>query len=198
MLTSILGKVGLPVLIEFVARALGWLEHPAARSASQALEEVESALAGGLISPDQMAEANRHAEAMAEIKMKEFEASLSEVNQSLRAEISSQDKYVRRMRPTFGYLMAFTWAAQMFALAYVIIFDTANAAALMHGVAALSTIWAVGLSVLGVYVYKRSEDKKLSSLPFDMDFVFGSSVPKSKMAKTVSRETDDVKYRVND
>lgn len=163
MLTTILSKIGLPILIEFVAQALGRLDHPTAQSAREALEEVEGALAGGLISPEQMVEANRHAEAMAEIKMQEFETSLSEINQSLRAEIASDDKYVRRMRPTFGYLMAVTWAAQMFGIAYVVVFETEKAAHVLEAMAALSTIWAVGLSVLGIYVYKRSEDKKTLS-----------------------------------
>lgn len=163
MLTTILSKIGLPILIEFVARALGRIDHPAAQSATRALEEVEGALAGGLISAEQMAEANRHAEAMAEIKLQEFESSLAEINQSLRAEIASEDKYVRRMRPTFGYLMALTWGAQMFGLAYVVVFKTESAAFVLEGMAALSTVWAVGLSVLGIYVYKRSEDKKTFS-----------------------------------
>lgn len=163
MLTTILSKIGLPILIEFVARGLSRIDHPVAQSATRALEEVEGALAGGLISPDQMVEANRHAEAMAEINMKQYERSLSEINQSLRAEIASEDKFVRRMRPTFGYLMAATWAAQMFGLAYVIVFQTEKAAYILEGMAALSTIWAVGLSVLGIYVYKRSEDKKIFS-----------------------------------
>lgn len=161
MLTSILSKIGLPILIEFLAQALGRIEHPATKAASGALEEVKGALAGGLISAEQIAEGNRHAEAMAQMRMQEYEISLSEVNQSLRAEINSSDKYIRRMRPTFGYLMAFTWAAQMFGLAYIIVFETAKAALILEGMAALSTIWAVGLSVLGIYVYKRSEDKKL-------------------------------------
>ncbi len=166
MLTSILSKIGLPILIEFVAQALGRIDHPVAKSAAGALSEVEGALAGGLISPDQMAEANRHAEAMAQINIQQYETSLSEINQSLRAEISSDDKYIRRMRPTFGYLMAATWAAQMFGLAYIIVFQTEKAALILEGMAALSTIWAVGLSVLGIYVYKRSEDKKIFSSPF--------------------------------
>lgn len=160
MLSTILSKIGLPILIEFVARALGRIDHPVAKSAAAALEEVEGALAGGLISPDQMVEANRHAEAMAAINMQQYETSLHEVNQSLRAEISSDDKYIRRMRPTFGYLMAATWATQMFGLSYIIIFKTELSAIVMEGMASLSTIWAVGLSVLGIYVYKRSEDKK--------------------------------------
>lgn len=166
MLTAILSKIGLPILIEFVMQGLSRIDHPVAQSATQALEQVEGALAGGLISPDQMAEANRHAEVMAEMNMKQYETSLAEINESVRAEIASDDKYVRRMRPTFGYLMAGTWAAQMFGIAYVIVFQTEKAAFILEGMAALSTIWAVGLSVLGIYVYKRSEDKKIYSSSF--------------------------------
>ncbi|MEM7618412.1 MAG: 3TM-type holin [Pseudomonadota bacterium] len=163
MISTVLSKIGLPILIEFVAQALGRVDHPVAQNAKKALEEVEGALAGGFISAEQMAEANRHAEEIARINMQQYEASLSEINQSLRAEISSNDIYVRRMRPTFGYLMAATWAAQMFGIAYVVVFKTETAAFVMQGMAALSTIWAVGLSVLGIYVYKRSEDKKIFS-----------------------------------
>ena len=65
------------------------------------------------------------------------------------------------MRPTFGYLMAFTWAAQMSAVAYIMVFETDKASVVIEAVESLSAIWAVGLSVLGIYVYKRSEDKKL-------------------------------------
>jgi hypothetical protein len=168
MLSTVLSKIGLPLLIEFVARGLGRLEHPAARVASDALAQVEEALQSGSISAEELSEANRHAEAMASMRMKEYETSLAQVNASIRAEIISEDQYVRRMRPTFGYLMAITWGLQMGALSYVIVFQTERAASLMHGMASLSTIWAVGLSVLGVYVFKRSEDKKLSAVTRDM------------------------------
>lgn len=73
----------------------------------------------------------------------------------------SQDGYVRRMRPTFGYLMAFTRAAQMFGLAYTIFVNPSEAGQIMATVSHLTGIWGIGLSVLGIYVYKRSEDKKL-------------------------------------
>ncbi len=181
MLSTVLSKIGLPVLIEFVAQALGKIDNPIAKSASAALEEVEGALTGGLISAEQMAEANRHAEAMAMINMQQYETSLSEINQSLRAEITSDDKYIRRMRPTFGYLMAATWASQMFGLSYIIIFKTELAATVMQGMAALSTIWAVGLSVLGIYVYKRSEDKKIFSKPFVQNIIDGFEKPEKKI-----------------
>lgn len=92
--------------------------------------------------------------------MQNYQTTLTEINKSLRAEIASEDPYVRRMRPTFGYLMALTWAAQMFGIAYVIMFDTDKAGVVMAAMANLSAIWAVGLSVLGIYVYKRSDDKQ--------------------------------------
>ena len=96
------------------------------------------------------------------MQSEEFKVTLSEINQTIRAEVASQDKYVRRMRPTFGYLMALTWAAQMFGIAYIIIFDTDRAGAVMAAMGSLSAIWGIGLSVLGIYVYRRSDDKKLN------------------------------------
>ncbi len=163
MLPSIIAKLGLPVLISLLGGALGRIDNPVAQSASKSLENFEGALAGGVISSEQMMEANRHAEELARIKAKEYEMALSEVNQSIRSEAASSDAYVRRMRPTFGYLMAVTWAAQMLALAYVVVFETDKAKTVLEGMESLSTIWAVGLSVLGIYVYKRSEDKKAVS-----------------------------------
>ena len=163
MLGTIIARLGLPVLVSVIGDALGRIDNPAAQSASKALNNFEGALSTGAITAEQMAEANRHAEKMAELKAKENETALAEVNQSLRLEASSDDPYVRRMRPTFGYLMAFTWAAQMLGLAYVLTFETEKAPEVLNSMEALSTIWAVGLSVLGIYVYKRSEEKKTVS-----------------------------------
>lgn len=162
MLETLLAKIGIPVLINILSEALGGIDHPATKTASDALNKVDEALKNGGISQDQLQEVNRHAEMMAQAKSEEYREAIAQVNQSLRAEIASNDKYVRRMRPTFGYLMAITWAAQMLAIAYVIIFKTAQAGVVMGAMASLSAIWAVGLSVLGIYVYKRSEDKRLT------------------------------------
>lgn len=112
------------------------------------------------ISPEQAAEANRHIETMTQIESETSAKILAEVNASLRAEVISEDKFVRRMRPTFGYLMAITWTAQMLAIAYVIIFETEQASLVIEATQSLGTIWTVGLSVLGIYVYKRSEEKR--------------------------------------
>jgi len=162
MLEAVIAKIGVPVLINVLSEALGTMDNAVARGAAKTLENVDQAISQGQISESQLSEANRHAEKMAELKYKEYEASLGQVNQSLRAEILSEDKYVRRMRPTFGYLMAITWAAQMLGLAYVMVFETDKVGVVMHGMSSLSAIWGVGLSVLGVYIYKRSEDKKLT------------------------------------
>src|SRR5690606_20511202 len=152
-------RLGLPLLVSLIGGALGRINNPVAQTASEALNNFEGALAGGAITAEQMAEANRHAEDMARTRSQEYQTALSEINESIRTEAGSSDAYVRRMRPTFGYLMAVTWAAQMLGIAYVMIFETDKAPVVLNGMEALSTIWAVGLSVLGIYVYKRSEEK---------------------------------------
>jgi hypothetical protein len=58
--------------------------------------------------------------------------------------------------------MALTWAAQMLALAWIIITDPQQAGLVLQGMDALSLIWTVGLSVLGIYVYRRSDEKRQS------------------------------------
>lgn len=160
MISGFLSSLGLPVLVSILGSVLGTINNPVAKTAAGALGEVSTLIQNGGISPEQLAEANRHTEKMASMEIEGYGAALSEINQSLRAEIASSDRYVRRMRPTFGYLMAATWAAQMFGIAYVIIFDTDKAGVVMAAMGNLSAIWAVGLSVLGIYVYKRSDEKQ--------------------------------------
>lgn len=160
MIPAILAKIGIPVLAQIVSDALRDIQHPAAKSASKALGELDEVLKNGEITEGELAEANRHAETMAQIRAEQYADNLGEINASLRAEVASNDAYVRRMRPTFGYLMAVTWAAQMLGLAYVVVFKTGEASIVLEAVESLSMIWTVGLSVLGIYVYKRSEDKR--------------------------------------
>ena len=161
MSVATLIHVGLPVLIQAVGEILKGVDHPAARTASAALSEVKDAISRGQISAEQMAEMNRHAEKLAEMELAERGSAIAQVNESLRAEVASSDPYVRRMRPTFGYMIAFTWAAQMMAVAYVIVFDTPAAMTVIGAMESLGTIWAVALSVMGIYVYKRSEEKRI-------------------------------------
>jgi len=159
MLPALLAQIGLPVLIRAVSEGLGRIENPVAQTAASALKDADVAVQSGSIPPESVAEANRHVERLAELERGAETATLAQVNRSLRAEVASDDAYVRRMRPTFGYGMAATWCAQMGAVAYAIVADPAHAGALIEAMASLGTIWTVGLSVLGIYVYKRSEEK---------------------------------------
>ncbi len=161
MTTPLLLQLGLPLLADIVGSALKTVEHPAARGAAASLGKLGEIMNAGSISPEQIAEANRHAERLAEMKINEQQAAYEQVNESLRAEVASSDIYVRRMRPTFGYLMAFTWAAQMFAVAYIIVFRTEDTAYILEAMESLGMIWAIGLSILGVYFYRRGGEKRI-------------------------------------
>jgi hypothetical protein len=161
MAINLLAQLGLPFLVELVSGVLRGIAHPSAQSTADALDGLDEAIKTGGVSSQDIGEANRHMEEMTKLKIEEQTKLAAEVNSSLRAEITSNDKFVRRMRPTFGYLMAITWAAQMLGIAYIMIFHTKDAVLVIDAMESLGTIWAVALSVLGVYVYKRSEDKKL-------------------------------------
>ncbi len=159
MIAALLAQIGLPLLVNAVGGALRGADHPVAKAAGEALGAVDAAISDGEISGDDLKEANRHLEKMTELEAAADQTWLQEVNKTIRTEVASSDAYVRRMRPTFGYIMALTWAGQMGAIAYVIVTDAPNAGPVIAAVASLGTIWTVGLSVLGIYVYKRSQEK---------------------------------------
>ena len=160
MIPALLARIGLPVLVQSVTGALEKINNPVARTAADTLKQVDQAIHQGSISREDVAEANRHVEKVAEIDSIEFKTLIEQVNRSVRTEATSQDIYVRRMRPTFGYIMAVTWAAQMLSIAYVILENPEKAGVILNAMGALDTIWTVGLSVLGIYVYKRSQEKR--------------------------------------
>lgn len=163
MVLPVLLQAGLPALIKGLADGLKTVNTPVAQGASGALGALLEAFRKGEIPPEQLTELNRHVEKMHELEAAERQTSIQQINESLRTEVASNDPYVRRMRPTFGYIIAITWAAQMFAIAYVMVFETTQAALVIEAVQSLGTIWGIGLSVLGIYVYKRSEEKKIDT-----------------------------------
>ncbi|MDF1749950.1 MAG: 3TM-type holin [Alphaproteobacteria bacterium] len=160
MLPMLLAQIGLPLLVKAVGGALSNSSNSVAKAAGEALGQVDTEISAGRLDGDQLKEANRHLEAIATLEATTDQTWLQEVNQTIRAESTSEDAYVRRMRPTFGYIMAFTWAAQMGAIAYTVVADPQQAAPVIAAVASLGTIWTVGLSVLGIYVYRRSGEKQ--------------------------------------
>lgn len=163
MIGTLLATVGLPALARLVGGALREVDSPVARGAAEALDAVGDAFAGGAIPPEQMAAAHRHIEKMAEIESAEARTALEQVNLTMRAEAGSADPFVRRWRPMFGYCVALTWAGQTAALLYVVVATPEYAAEIMDAVAGLSVMWGVALSVLGINVVKRSDDKAVAT-----------------------------------
>ena len=90
-------------------------------------------------------------------------AKLTEINRTMRAETRSDDAYVRRWRPTFGYAVALAWTAQMGAMTWAIIVTPALAGGVISAMGSLSMMWGVALSVLGVAVHQRSKDKAIAA-----------------------------------
>jgi len=96
---------------------------------------------------------------------------LATINATMQAEMKSDDKYVRRWRPTFGYLVGATWFLQValtsIAIIYVAMKAPENTTAIYGGIAEISgsmvVMWSIALSVLGVSVKQRSNDKALAS-----------------------------------
>lgn len=110
----------------------------------------------------------------AELQRMQIEAEtarLGEINRTIRAEAASNDAYVRRWRPTYGYAAAFTWSAQMIALmiivGYVVVKAPTSASTVISALAGLlgplMVLWGVALSILGVSIAKRSQDKQIAA-----------------------------------
>lgn len=160
MFSTIFSTIGLPIIMRIIGEALGQINNPLAKTAAEALGNLNLAVEQGKLTQEEVTEANRHAEKMAELQFTNQQTNLAEVNETMRQELVSEDKYIRRMRPTFGYIMALTWFVQMLGLAYIIVFDTNKSVIVLNAMGSLSVIWTIGLSVLGIYVYKRSDEKK--------------------------------------
>lgn len=163
----------IPALIAAAAPALIDLffgDEPIAERAITAATTVATKLTGKTSEEEQIAALRSDPELMLKFQQltadeaitihKEETKRLRDVNKQMAVEVNSGDAYVRRMRPTFGYIMAFSWLVQMGAISWVIVTDPTQAGVVIAAVASLGTMWTVGLSVLGLYVYKRSEDKK--------------------------------------
>lgn len=162
----LLAQLGLPLLVRAVGAALGSIDHPTAKGAAAALDDAARAIGAAQIAPAQVAEANRHIERMAELALAErredgadWRATIAQVNATMRAEAQSEEAFVRRARPTFTYAVAASWTAQMAAIAWLMVAEPQYVAETVAALADLTVIWSVGLSVLGVYVFRRTSEK---------------------------------------
>lgn len=95
---------------------------------------------------------------------------LQTVNETIRTEARSDDSYVRRWRPTWGYLTGWSWFIQSIAIAVAIVWscvDAGNGNQILTGlaslIAALMPMWAVALAMLGINIQARSRDKQVAA-----------------------------------
>ncbi len=160
MIPMLLAQIGLPLLVKAVGGALETIDDPIARSAAAAVKAVDEAVGRQAITPAQVAEANRHTERMADLNGTLDAVALRQINRTFRAEVTTDDAYVRRWRPTFGYAVALAWLATMGACAWAVVATPGQAPAIIAALVNTSPIWAVALGVLGVSVVKRSQDKQ--------------------------------------
>jgi hypothetical protein len=104
-----------------------------------------------------------HAKEMRSMLIQAETNHLAEVNATIRAEYQQEDKFVKRWRPTLGYAVTLSWTLTWFAVCYVIVFDTSKATAVVNALSATAVMWSVALTLLGVSVNKRSQDKQVSA-----------------------------------
>ncbi len=90
------------------------------------------------------------------------------VNETMRNESNSNDGFVRRWRPFYGYAVAISWFVQMTGFTIMFVYTSIkspeNLANVVQQFAVLSgsliSLWGIALAVLGVSVHKRSLDKQ--------------------------------------
>ncbi|MDF2183473.1 3TM-type holin [Grimontia hollisae] len=98
----------------------------------------------------------------AKLESEERKLAITEQTRVMQAELASNDAFVRRWRPTFGYAMCLAWVLLFFGVAFALVFHPAQAAAVINAVVALTPLFSVALAVLGISIHKRSQDKQVA------------------------------------
>ncbi len=158
IIAKVLGRLGLPFLLRFVGKSLSIIDDDIAGKASKALLDVNTAIEDKKISLEQVGEANRHLEAMENIDIK----TLVTINETIRQELQSEDRFVRFWRPCFGYAVSISWVATMLTICYLILSGNENAEKIIMALVETTSLWGIALGVLGVSVVKRSQEKNRS------------------------------------
>ncbi len=155
-----------PVIGTALGGPVGGLIGSGVRVAAEMLtgeSEPEAVIANLTGNPELLAQLEEKSIELERTRLIEETKRLQSVNETMRAETQSEDPYVRRWRPTWGYVTCLVWGAQGLALAWVIGDAPEKAPAVISAMAAMTGIWAIALAVLGVSIWKRSDDKKVKA-----------------------------------
>lgn len=160
-------------LAQFVPQLLRWAgKDGAAEIADKAVKTAQ--VITGLERPEDAIDALkanpelvlRYQQTMNEVVVAQLDAEtrqLESINATMRAEYASNDNYTRRWRPTMGYAVTIAWFLQMLAVSAVIVWKPLDAVPIITALAQLTALWGVALTILGVAVAKRSEDKQVAA-----------------------------------
>ena len=162
MIAKILGKIGLPLLVKYLGKALSGMNCTVAQEAGQMLGSVDDAIQNRKISLEELKEANRHVEKLQEIEAGLDDKTLNTIHQTIRQELSSEDRFVRFWRPAIGYSVALAWLMNMGTICYVVISDNPRAPEIIAALVETTSLWGIALGVLGLSVVRGTPDKNAS------------------------------------
>lgn len=159
LITKLLGKLGLPFLINLVKDSLSNMDNDLAKQAGSALGEVNTAIKTQEISLQEVKEANRHIEKIKELQGEYDTTTLTLINTTIQKELLSEDRFVRFWRPFFGYTVSIAWLAMMLTICYCVVSNGEHAANIIMALVETASLWGVALGVLGISVVKSSQEK---------------------------------------
>lgn len=161
-----------PIAASIVSKAIG-AEDDTEGSIAAAMERIGPEKAAAAL---KQAEQDR-SEELALMAEQNRRTLIEETNKTARAEINSNDPYVRGWRPAFGYAVKNVFLIQVGGSSIMVLIaiitealggidkgatvEIINAIAAMIG--ATTVIWGFALSVLGVNISSRSKDKAVSA-----------------------------------
>lgn len=132
------------------------------------LDKPEDMLAALTKDPTLLVQFQAQASQLAIEELRAETENLKTINETMRIEYASGDKFKSWWRPAFGWSATITWSIQTVAIVVAICYavfarpdkagDIINAVAALVG--ALGVQWSVALMVLGVNITKRSQDKQ--------------------------------------
>lgn len=99
----------------------------------------------------------------AELESAERKLALTEQHKIMQTELASNDAYVRRWRPTFGYAVCLAWVSLFFGTVLFILVHPEYTDQVFTGVSKLTALFSIALTVLGINIHKRSQDKQVSA-----------------------------------
>lgn len=105
---------------------------------------------------------NEHQRELRSMVLEAETARLGQVNETYRKELGSEDAFVRRARPMFLYVVAFSIAVEVLIAIYVVAVgeSLADLATLYQ---ALSIPQGIAATMCGVYLKQRSNDKMVKA-----------------------------------